>query len=308
VPASKAESSIVRPAAPIVPRDSVTSRALFFTISIMTFIAALIVGTIMIVHVSVSAWQKDMSREVTIQIRPLPGRDVGVEIDKAIDVARRAPGVADVRAMSRDETGRLLEPWLGTGVDLGLLPLPRLIVVRLDAATEVHLDGLRRELGERIAGASLDDHRNWSGRLAAVSDTIIVVGFALLGLVLAATVLSVSFATRGAVSTNRPVVEVLHLVGAHDDFIAATFQKHFFAVGMQGGLIGGAAAALLFAAGSFLPRFLAPIAGAETAFLTGQFALDRPGYLAIAGIAGLVALVTTVAARLTVRMTLRHIE
>jgi cell division transport system permease protein len=308
VPASDPEVSLVRPSAPIVPRDSVTSRALFFTIAIMTFIAALIVGTIMIVHASVSAWQKDMSREVTIQIRPLPGRDVGAEIDKAIDVARRTPGIADVRAMSRDETGRLLEPWLGTGVDLGLLPLPRLIIVRLGDATEADLAGLRRGLSEGVAGASLDDHRNWSGRLAAVSDTIIVAGFALLGLVLAATVLSVSFATRGAVSTNRPVVEVLHLVGSRDDFIASTFQRHFFAVGIQGGLIGGLAAALLFAAGNFLPRFFSPIAGAETTFLTGQFALDQHGYLAIAGIAGLVALVTTVAARLTVRMTLRHIE
>ena len=155
VPARNAEASLVRPAAPIVPRDGVTSNALFFTIAIMTFIAALIVGTITIVHVSVSAWQKDMSREVTIQIRPLPGHDVGAEIDKAIDVARRTQGIADVRAMSRDETGRLLEPWLGTGVDLGLLPLPRLIIVRLGDATEADLTGLRRGLSEGVAGASL---------------------------------------------------------------------------------------------------------------------------------------------------------
>jgi cell division transport system permease protein len=308
VPARNDEASVVRPAAPIVPRDSVTSRALFITITIMTFIAALIVGAIMIVHVSVSAWQNDMSREVTIQVRPLPGRDVGAEIEKAVDVARRTTGIADVRVMSRDETGRLLEPWLGTGVDLGLLPLPRLIVVRLGDAREADLDGLRRALGEHVAGASLDDHRNWSGRLAAVSRTVIMAGFALLALVLAATVLSVSFATRGAVSANRAVVEVLHLVGARDDFIASTFQRHFLTVGVQACLIGGAAAALLFAIGNFLPRFLAPIAGTETSFLTGQLLLEPQGYLAIAGIAVLVASVTTVAARLTVRMTLRHIE
>jgi cell division transport system permease protein len=308
VPAKHAEASVVRPAAPIVPRDTVTSHALLTTIAIMTFIAALIVGAITIVHGSVSAWQKDMAREVTIQIRPLPGRDLGAEIDKAVAVARRTPGIADAQVMSRDETGRLLEPWLGTGVDLGLLPLPRLIVVRLANATEPDLVGLRRELSERVAGATLDDHRNWSGRLAAVSDTIIVAGFSLLALVIAATVLSVSFATRGAVSTNRPVVEVLHLVGARDDFIASTFQRHFFAVGVQGGLIGGVAAALLFVAGNFLPKLFGPMDGSETAFLTGQFALNQHGYLSIAGIVILIALVTTVAARLTVRMTLRHIE
>ncbi len=62
----------------------------------------------------------------------------------------------------------------------------------------------------------------------------------------AATVLSVVFATRAAVATNRAVVEVLHFVGARDGFIAAQFQRHFLKVGTQGGLLGGLSAAALF--------------------------------------------------------------
>ena len=306
---SDPETSLVRPAAPIVPRDTVTGRALLTVIAIMTFVAALIVGAVGLVRESAMTWRNDMAREVTIQVRPSPTRDLGAEIGKAVEVARRTTGVADARAMTRDESARLLEPWLGTGVDLSLLPLPRLILVRLSGTTEPDLAGLRRTLSEQVVGASLDDHRTWSARLAAVSDAIIIAGFALLGLVLAATVLSVSFATRGAVSANRAIVEVLHLVGARDDFIASTFQRHFLAVGLQGGLIGGVAAATLFAASGFLPGLLARIpGGGEAAFLTGQFVLDRQGYLAIAGIVALVALVTTLASRVTVRRTLREID
>jgi cell division transport system permease protein len=304
----KAEAVAVRPAAPIVPRDTVTSRALLVTIAIMTFIAALIVGAIIIVQGSVGAWQKDMTRELTIQVRPVAGHDLITEVEKAVEVARRSPGIADAHVLSRDETSRLLEPWLGSGVDLTLLPLPRLIVVQLGNATPADIATLRSALVQRVTGASLDDHRNWSGRLASVSDTIVVVGFALLALVLAATVLSVSFATRGAVSANRSVVEVLHLIGAQEAFIAATFQRHFLATGVQGGLIGGGAAALLFAISVFLPQLLMQVSGPETALLTGQFVLDQRGYLAIAGIVVLIAAVTTVSAHLTVRMTLRHIE
>jgi cell division transport system permease protein len=305
---SEPEAAVVRPASPIVPRDTVTGRALIAVIAIMTFVASLIVGAVSLVRDAATHWQNDMAREVTIQIRPIPGRDVSAEIAKAIDVARRTAGIADARAMSRDETGRLLEPWLGEGVDLSLLPIPRLIVVRLGAA-EPDLAGLRRTLAEQVAGASLDDHRTWSARVTAVSDTIIVAGLALLGLVLAATVLSVSFATRGAVSVNRGIVEVLHLVGARDAFIASTFQRHFLAVGVQGGLIGGAAATLLFASSAFLPALLAAVPGGDqAAFLTGQFVLARQGYLGIAGIVALVALVTAVASRVIVRRTLREID
>lgn len=302
------ESSLMRPEQPVIPRDSVTSRALLAVIAIMTFVAALIVGSVGLVREATTYWRTDIAREVTIQVRPVQGRDLAAEIGKAVEAARRTRGVTDARSLTREETGRLLEPWLGTGVELGALPLPRLISVRLDGKSEPDLTGLRRSLSAEVAGASLDDHRTWSTRLAAISDAISIAGTSVLVLVLLATVFSVSFATRGAVATNRSVVEVLHFLGARDSFIARTFQRHFLAVGFKGGLIGGGAAAFLFAAAGAVPSVLSWLPGGEeTAFLTGQFALDRQGYLGIAGIVVLMALVTTVASHMTVRWTLREI-
>ena len=303
------DASMMRAAASIVPRDTITSRALLMVIAIMTFVAALIVGSVGLVRNAATHWRTDMVREVTIQVRPVEGRDLAAEIGKAVEAARRTRGVADARSMTREETGRLLEPWLGSGVELSALPLPRLIAVRLDGKSEPDLAALRRTLMADVAGASLDDHRTWSARLAAISDSILFAGTAVLILVLLATTLSVSFATRGAVATNRAIVEVLHFVGARDSFIASTFQRHFLAVGLKGGLIGGAAAAFLFAITGVAPSVLSWLPGGdEAALLTGQFALDRQGYLGIAGIVLLVALVTTLASRMTVRWTLREID
>lgn len=303
------EASLMRPAQSIVPRDTVTSRALVMVIAIMTFVAALIVGAVGLVRDAATHWRTDMVREVTIQVRPVQGRDISAEIGKAIEVARRTPGIADARSLTREETGRLLEPWLGGNVELGSLPLPRLVVVRLDGKAEPDLAGMRRVLAAEVTGATLDDHRTWSARLTAISDAIMIAGTSLLVLVLVATTLSVSFATRGAVATNRAVVEVLHLIGARDSYIAGTFQRHFLAVGLKGGLIGGVTAAFLFAITGIVPSVLSWLPGGdEAAFLTGQFALDRQGYLGIAGIVALMTLVTTIASRVTVRWTLREIE
>ena len=237
-----------RRTAPIVPRGTVAGSSLVAVIAIMTFLAGVAAGAVEIVRVAASEWRADVAREVTIQVRPMEGRDIEVEIGKAVELARRTPGVADARAYSREESARLLEPWLGAGVDLQALPVPRLVVVRLADERAADLAGLRRALTQNVAGASLDDHRDWARRLAALSDVVMLIGASVLVLVLLVTILSVSFATRGAVAANRAVVEVLHLVGARESFIASAFQRHFLVVGLYGAILGGAAAAMLLPA------------------------------------------------------------
>jgi cell division transport system permease protein len=294
---------------PILPRDTVTGRALIMIVAIMTFLAAITVGAVELVRDAASQWRSDLVREVTIQIRPVQGRDLETETTKAIDAAKQTRGIDEARALSREETGRLLDPWLGSGVDLATLPMPRLVVVRLAKDGEPDLAGLRRVLTEHVAGASLDDHRGWAARLAAISSTIVIAGIAIIALVLAATTLSVYFATRGAVSTNRAIVEVLHFVGARDSYVASAFQRHFLAAGLKGGCIGGAAAALLFALTGIVPGFLAFMpGGGEAAILFGRFVLDRQGYAGIVGIVVLVAIVTTLTSRITVHRALRAID
>jgi len=127
--------------------------------------------------------------------------------------------------------------------------------------------------------------------------------------VLAVTVLSVTFATRGAMATNRPIVEVLHYVGATDGFIAEQFQRHFLLLGFKGGALGGGAAILLFGVSEAVNAWLArSAAGDEIAALFGNFSIGVAGYLAILGQIGLMAMVTALASRRTVNRTLETID
>lgn len=128
-------------------------------------------------------------------------------------------------------------------------------------------------------------------------------------LMIAATVLSVSFATRGAMATNKPVIEVLHFVGARNAYIASHFQRHFWLLGLQGGAIGGGLAILLFAVAGYVSRWFSGTAGAEqTAALFGSFSIGLVGYVAILGQIVLIALVTALTSRQTVNRTLENID
>src|SRR5579871_1766571 len=199
--------------APVVPRDSIAGRALIVVVAIMTFLASLTTGAVMLVLASAAEWQSDVAREMTIQIRPTTGRDLEADVQQAVEIARQTPGIADVRPYTAQESARLLEPWLGSGLALDALPVPRIIVLRVDPGRRPDLAALRAALNAKIAGVTVDDHRGWVDRMRAMASTAIAGGVGILALVLIATVLSVTFATRGAMATNRPIVEVLHFIG-----------------------------------------------------------------------------------------------
>ena len=116
-------------------------------------------------------------------------------MQKAAEIARGFPGIVEVRPYSKEESARLLEPWLGSGLALDDLPIPRVIVLKLAPGPAPDLAGLRKLLSERVASASLDDHRGFVDRMRAMANSAVAVGILILILMLAATVLSVTFAT-----------------------------------------------------------------------------------------------------------------
>lgn len=294
---------------PLVPRNSIAGRALIAVVAIMTFLASLTTGAVILVGQAAGEWQADVAREVTIQVVPAPGRDTDATVTKAAAIARAFPGVGDVRVFSKEESSKLLEPWLGSGLSLGDLPVPRLIVVRLASGEGVDMARLNRLLIDQAPGATLDDHRGWIERMRAMAGSVVAGGIVILVLMLAATVLSVTFATRGAMATNRNVIEVLHLVGAKNNFIAGNFQRHFLVMGLQGGLIGGGAAVLLFALAALIGHFTAGTAGGDqSAALFGSFSLGFLGYLAVLAQIVLSAVVTALTSRHTVNRTLEAID
>jgi cell division transport system permease protein len=294
---------------PLVPRNSIAGRALIAVVAIMTFLASLTIGAVMLIAASASEWQSDVAREVTIQIIPAPGRNVDAAVEKAAAVARAFPGIGDVRAYSKDESSKLLEPWLGDGLSLDELPVPRLIVVKIGAGAAPDIPQLRQMLAEQVPGATLDDHRGWIDRMRTMAGTAVAAGICVLLLVIAATVLSVTFATRGAMATNKTVIEVLHFVGAKNGYVAGHFQRHFLLLGLEGGAIGGGAAIVLFALAGLITRWFAGSAGGEqTSALFGTFSIGLGGYVAVLGQIVLIALVTALTSRQTVNRTLESID
>jgi cell division transport system permease protein len=294
---------------PIVPSGSIAGRSLTAVVAIMTFLAALATGAVTMVMSAASDWQSDVAREVTIQVRPVSGRDLEADVRSAVALARATAGIADVRAYTKEESAQLVEPWLGSGLQLSDLPIPRMVVVKLVSGAAPNFTDLRKQLADRVPSASLDDHRGWIARMRTMADTAVIAGLIMLVLVIVVTVLSVTFATRGAMATNRPTIEVLHYIGATDKFVAGQFQRHFLVLGLKGGAIGGGVAMALFGLLQALDSWLAGTPGGdEMTALFGSLSIGPGGYIAILVLIALMALVTALASRRTVGQTLQTVD
>jgi cell division transport system permease protein len=294
---------------PIVPRASIAGRALIAVVAIMTFLASITTGTVLLVSASAAEWQSDVASEITIQVRPAAGRDIERDAVAVVEALRAQPGIVEVRPFTKAESAKLLEPWLGSGLSLDDLPVPRVIVARIAPGATLDLAGLRSRVAQAAPSASVDDHRAWIERMRSMTNAIVFAGIGILALVIIATIISVSFATRGAMAANRPIVEVLHFVGAGDRYIANRFLRHFLRLGLEGGLIGGVAAMLLFGfSESIAGWFSGTPVGDQFGALLGTFSLRPSGYLALAAQAVLIAAITAMASRRTLFATLNDID
>jgi cell division transport system permease protein len=295
--------------APLIPRDSVAGRALVVVIAIMTFLACLTAGAALLVAHASQAWRSDVLREATIQVTPGAGDDIESLVAKAVAIASKSPEVESAHAYSKAESEKLLEPWLGAGFDLSQLPVPRVITVRLRDQRPEGLAALRSALASAVPQADLDDHRIWATRLGAMADAVVILAAALFALMIVAMGTAIGFATRGAVAGNREIVEVLHLVGASNGFIAKEFQSHFRRLGLHGAMIGGLAAVVSFATASLLSFWWAHSPGGEEiAAMFGSFALGPSGYVALVAVCAAVTLLTGLLSREIVMQHLQNLQ
>lgn len=293
----------------IMPQSTVASRTLTMVMAVMCYLACLALGSLIIITKSVNAWTSGISSQITIQIKPIDGRPIDNEIRKALGVLRATPGITDAVAMTDQDAARLLEPWLGKGNILAELPVPRMIAVGIDRHDPPDLTALATRLGNEVAGVSLDTHRQWQSQLTRTAGTLELIGVGVLLLISATAVAIVIFATRSALASNHEVVEVLHLVGAYDSFIAIQVQWHFLKLGLKAGVIGGLAGAGTFVliglfAGGTLPAGLAQNAAS---LVSNPVNLTIANYLLFLLVPAVTTLITVFSARAAVLRILSNI-
>jgi cell division transport system permease protein len=231
----------------IIPRSAAPLRTLVSVMAVMCFLAVLAVGAMLLINRAVAQWASGLSSEVTVQVPQLSTRDMDADLQALTNVLEKTKGVKAVTVLDRAAGEKLVAPWIGED-GLDLLPIPRLVRVVVDDKVQPDFVVLEKALQDAVTTARLDTHRRWESELRRMASTLTLLSSLVLVLISASAVAMVIFASRAVLEANRSVVEVLHIAGADDGFIAGEINRRFIATGFSAGVIGLAGGLLTFLA------------------------------------------------------------
>lgn len=244
------KSTLSRKETPLLPVSDAREAALFFVVAALCFLAALSALTARASYGAAKGWTAEVEGEMTVRLRGVDARAA----KDATDLIAGMESIAAARLIDRAEAGDLLAPWFGKGGLPPGLPLPILIEVTATPNAKSPAPDIERALKEAGFDAIVDDHSSWAGDVRRTLGTARLAALAAVALLVATAIAVIAFATHAALLARRDIVDVLHLTGAEDRYIATLFERRFWLLGLRAGSIGaisalGLAALLVFATG-----------------------------------------------------------
>jgi cell division transport system permease protein len=266
--------------------------ALMTSLCLLTTIGGLSLG-----HVA-RGWQSNLENSLTIEI---PYGKEQQEIGAAVmDIVTNHPVVKKAERLKEDDISNLLQPWLGSVENIAeSLPIPTLITLELRKQDPEKIDDLKKSIFAVSDKISMDGHEQWLGDLRHLSRGIQFIGLLLVAFISIVTFFTVSGAVRSRMAIHQTELELLHIMGAHDSYIRAQFQKYILLLAGKGILIGTLATILFLG--------ILWLASSQFSATLPHFSFYPVHLLAIPIVAIALVLISLQAARHTVSHVLREI-
>lgn len=213
-------------------------------ISLMVYLATLSLMVALSVSTLIHQWNRGFQDHITIQI-PAKGLFAAssLETQEGIDIKirhilSRTAGVGTVKVLETPEILEILGPWMPQTTSLETSFLPKLIDVEIRSRRSFHLQNLRSALHAVAPNIVVEDHLDWHQGLLDLARSAQIVSFAIVTLIILAATGTVAFTAQTSLIIHRNIIEILHLVGATDSYIAKQFQLHALRIGVKAGFIG----------------------------------------------------------------------
>lgn len=204
-------------------------------------------------------WVSGLSDSITVELRaPAPEKDgdkqdsgarksLDEKIKALVALGGKHNAVSAARALEDAEVRKLIEPWLGSAMPADL-PLPVLIDMKI--APDADLAALKKDILKIAPTATVDTHDDTLQDVSTLVNTARIFVMMLSGVIMLLAVVAISGIVRAKLAIHYPEVETLHMIGAHDEYIARQFRHHTLKGTLKGAIVGvGAMLGTLYVVG-----------------------------------------------------------
>ncbi len=226
-------------------KNSSTSLFLQIMVGIAVFLFAVTLSGVLSINTMLENWNNSILGSLTVQIMPStninPDKAVAETLahqNKALDILRNLDFVEKAEPLTDKQLEQLIQPWLGDGIEIQDLPVPRIIDVKLKTGADVDFMDLAYKLAQATPMASVDNHKLWLNKLIQFADGIKILALSILALVIMITSGAIFYTTQTSLGLHKYTIEILHLMGAKDTYVAQQYAKQSAILALQGGLIG----------------------------------------------------------------------
>lgn len=209
------------------------------TVAVSVFLFAITLAGVLGINSMFEHSRRQVVSNFTVQVLPLPDADDSrKDLLNIVSFLEKYPDVEQVTVLSDNELRALLEPWLGNNVEVELLPIPKLLDVKIRNAKNFDYRELTVRLSEVSPQASINDHNLWLSRLLRFINSLKMLAVTVLILVAGGCIASIVYAAKTGLNVHREIIAILHTMGATDEYIAFNYVKQISQMSAAAGVAG----------------------------------------------------------------------
>ncbi len=221
------------------------SQFIIMLIGLMSFLAVLSFSGMFALNDMSRRWSSGLENKVTIEISVetkdgalLSNNTVKRETKKLANQLEKHPIIKSLSVLSKNDIAELISPWLGDDIALNDIPLPGLISLELKESNENILKMLKRDIEKISKYARLETHHEWLSDLIKFTNILKSLALFIAGIISIITIIAITAGIRTRLALHKKEVNLLHHMGATDNYIARQFQRHAMILSFKGSLIG----------------------------------------------------------------------
>lgn len=238
------------------------NRSVPLTVALLVFILTLVLMGASSLSQSFREWDSTFSHKITFEV-PFAEPDTSSSqketlslTNQVMEVLQKSSHVRHARIVEPSQLMSVLEPWVGSLETLSALNLPTLVEVDLQKMSPEIVEDLTQTVRKVNPEIRCESHNQWQALLHTISCILQVVAYVVVGLIALTVMILITLITRSGLEIHRQVIDVLHLIGANNRYIARQFETQAFRLTLKGALVGVGFALPLTYAFSFLSTFL----------------------------------------------------